>query len=81
MLLGTSVKSSHWNINIHEQVLLRGRGKVIMTYDVPISPFLRDLELGIKIVDHSFLGYWNNEIKTREVSIEQIPFVTWESKQ
>lgn len=81
MLLGTSGKSYHWNINIPEQLLLRSRWKVIMTQDVPISPFLRDLELGIKIVDHTFLSDWNNEIKTWEVSIEQIPFVPWERKQ
>lgn len=46
-----------------------------------ISPFLRDSELRIKIVDYSLLGNRFSDIKTQEVCIEQISSVTWEKKQ
>lgn len=45
------------------------------------NPFLKDLELKIKIVGHSLLGDVTKDIKIQEVYIEQIPSVTLENKQ
>lgn len=45
------------------------------------NPFLKDLELKIKIVGHSLLGDVTKDIKIQEVYIEQIPPVTLEKKQ
>lgn len=52
-----------------------------MTSNISISPFLKDLELKIKIVGHFLLGDVTKDIKIQEVYLEQIPSVTLEKKQ